>query len=246
MNHKRGSGIVYSAYLATLMMVSFAVVSHLQQSTPSGQPAPNKIFAQSLVEETLAAHPEITGLEIATTPPGETRCMTIAANKTNDVGKKCEKDEFTAMNTHNPYLVQEVQGDKEVYGVTIPIHDAQGTFISAIGIEFKSEPNQRESDIVAVAEQITEELERKVPLKETLFELTRFSRDWTTVVQEMANSGSETPALEIGTRAGLKTIPEDGIDFGKVHTVSFVDPVTREPVLSLHTMCLYPLTIPKP
>src|SRR5712692_6288933 len=43
-----------------------------------------KIFAQKLVEDGLAKHPEITGLEIAATPPGK-HCMTIAATEAKEI-----------------------------------------------------------------------------------------------------------------------------------------------------------------
>jgi hypothetical protein len=38
--------------------------------------APAKIFAQKLVTETLAAHAELMGFELAATPPGKNQCVT--------------------------------------------------------------------------------------------------------------------------------------------------------------------------
>ena len=41
-------------------------------------PAKDKIFAQALVETTLAKHPELAGLGLSTTPPGGHDCISIA------------------------------------------------------------------------------------------------------------------------------------------------------------------------
>src|SRR5215472_12966739 len=65
-------------------------------------PAP-RIYAQRLVEETLSAHPELTGLELAATPPGKKQCVTIASSELKGIGEKCDKDEFTAMKTDKPF-----------------------------------------------------------------------------------------------------------------------------------------------
>ena len=50
---------------------------------------PPKIFAQKLVTETLATHPELTGVEISSTPPGKSQCVTIASTEIKGIGEKC-------------------------------------------------------------------------------------------------------------------------------------------------------------
>jgi hypothetical protein len=165
MNSKGGRGTVY---LAAVIMASFAAVSN-SQSSSSSQTARNKIFAQKLVEETLAAHPEITGLELASTPLGKNQCVTIASNETKGLGEKCDEDEFTAMKTNKPFVEKETEDGKEVYDITMPIHDVQGKIIATAGIDFKPEPNQQESKIVAMARQIAQELEQQTTSKEKLF-----------------------------------------------------------------------------
>jgi hypothetical protein len=85
--------------------------------------APAKIFAQKLVTETLAAHAELMGFELAATPPGKDQCVTIASNEAKGIGEKCDKDEFAAMKTNKPFVEKEKENGKEVCDVTIPIHD---------------------------------------------------------------------------------------------------------------------------
>lgn len=84
--------------------------------------------------------------------------------------KKCDEDEFTAMKTNKPFVEKETEDGKEVYDVTMPIHDAQGKIIATAGIDFKPEPNQQESKIVAIAQQIALELGQQTTSKAKLFE----------------------------------------------------------------------------
>ena len=129
-----------------------------------------KIFAQKLIEETLAAHSELTGLELAATPPGKSHCVTIASNETKGIGEKCDKDEFTAIKTNKPFVEKEKENGKEVYDVTIPIHDATGKIIATAGIDFKPEPGQTDAQVVQRSVQIAKELESKFKTKRQLFE----------------------------------------------------------------------------
>lgn len=129
-----------------------------------------KIYAQKLVEETLAAHPELMGLEIAATPPGKAQCVTIASNETKGIGEKCDRDEFTAIKTNKPFVEKEKENGKEVYDVTIPVHDANGKIIATAGIDFKPQPDQTNAQVTQRSLQLAKELESKLKTKEQLFE----------------------------------------------------------------------------
>lgn len=152
--------------LSVLLLILHTVLTNAQ-TTPT--PAP-RIYAQKLVEETLAAHPELMGFELAATPPGKTQCVTIASNETKGIGEKCDKDEFTAMKTNKPFVEKEKENGKEVYDVTIPIHDTNGKIIATAGIDFKPETNQSDAQVTERSQQIAKELESKVKSKEKLFE----------------------------------------------------------------------------
>jgi iron complex outermembrane receptor protein len=144
--------------LLSFLIILCAVVGKAQTTTASVP----RIYAQKLVEETLAAHPELVGFELASTPPGKTQCVTIASNETKGIGEKCDKDEFTAMKTNKPFVEKEKENGKEVYDVTIPIHDAAGKIIATAGIDFKPEPNQSDAQVAERSRQIAKELESKV------------------------------------------------------------------------------------
>ncbi len=134
---------------------------------------PAKIFAQKIVTETLAAHAELAGFELAATPPGKDQCVTIASNEAKGIGEKCDKDEFAALKTNKPFVEKEKENGKEVYDVTIPIHDNKGKIIATAGMDFKPEPGQTAAQITERSLQIAKEIEARIKTKESLFEPVR-------------------------------------------------------------------------
>src|SRR5229473_5420230 len=100
-----------------------------------------------LVEVVKAAHPEITGLELAAVQPGK-GCQTTAATEAKEIGQKCDKDELTARKTNKPFVEQE----KTEFDVTLPIHDS----------DFKLEAGRTKETVVREALKIGAELERRL------------------------------------------------------------------------------------
>jgi hypothetical protein len=131
--------------------------------------ASGKIFAQQLVEEAMARSPQVSGVELSSTPPGK-KCVTIASTEAGDVGEKCDSDEFTAMKTNKPFVEKEKEGGKDVYDITMPLHDASGKLIGTIGLDFKPELGQQEAQAVQIAGQIVHGMEVRIPTKAMLFE----------------------------------------------------------------------------
>ncbi|HXH48858.1 MAG TPA: PDC sensor domain-containing protein [Terriglobia bacterium] len=131
--------------------------------------AAGKIFAQQLVEEAMAKYPQVSAVELSSTPPGKT-CVTIASTEAGGVGEKCDNDEFTAMKTNKPFVEKEIEGGKEVYDITMPFHDASGKLIGTVGLDFKPEPGQQELQVVQLAGQLVHEMEMQLPAKARLFE----------------------------------------------------------------------------
>jgi len=125
-----------------------------------------EIRAQKVVAEIKAAHPEITGVELAATRSAQEGCKTIAATEVKEIGEKCDKDEFTAMKTNQPFVEQE----KDEFDATLPIHDSAGKIIGTVGIDFKAGPGQTKETVIRQAQQIASELEKRITSKEQLFE----------------------------------------------------------------------------
>jgi hypothetical protein len=149
--------------MAATLVAGFSAV-RTGWTAPTG-----KIMAQRVVEEIKAAHPEITGLEVASARSEQEGCATIAATEANEVGQKCDEDELTAMKTNKPFVEQE----KDEFDATLPIHDSAGKVIGTAGIDFKAGPGQTKETVTRRALEIVKELEERLTSKSRLFEPAR-------------------------------------------------------------------------
>ena len=129
-----------------------------------------KIYAQKLVNETLAAHPDIMGLEISAAYAKKDECSTIASDEELGIGEKCDQDEYTVMKTNKPFVDKTKEHEQEFFDVNIPIHDASGKAMAVVGVDFKPDPKQTAAQASDRALQIAKEIEAKVPSREKLFE----------------------------------------------------------------------------
>ena len=149
--------------LVAASVLMLAVLASQGQANPAASGAKRRIFAQVLVESTVAKHAELAGLELATTPPDGHDCTTIAATDVKEMGDKCDKGELAVMKTGKPTVEKEGDG----YDVTLPLH-VSGKTIGIIGMDFKLD--QKESGLVDRANVIAKELEDQIPAKSKLFE----------------------------------------------------------------------------
>ncbi|MGH9729420.1 MAG: PDC sensor domain-containing protein [Candidatus Acidiferrales bacterium] len=121
-----------------------------------------KSLAQKLVEDTHAQHPEATEIGIVTV--SARGCRTIASTDKGDIGEKCEADDSAPIKTGKPY----VEKEKDGYDISLPLHDASGKAIGAVGIEFKLEGGQTAANMTAKAKEIAGEMEKQIPSKAAL------------------------------------------------------------------------------
>jgi hypothetical protein len=152
--------------LAVGCVLMFAVFATRGQAKPAASTAKGRLFAQALVEETVSKHPELVGLELATTPPHGHNCITIAATDVKEMGDKCDSTELGIIKTGNPTVEKENDG----YDVTLPLH-VTGKIIGIIGMDFKLD--QQESGLVDRAKIIAKEVEDQIPAKSKLFEASK-------------------------------------------------------------------------
>ena len=72
----------------------------------------------------------------------------------------------------SPFVEKETENGKEVFDVTLPIHDSNGQRVGTVGMDFKPEPRQEQAKVIERAKQIAKELESRIITKERLFEPT--------------------------------------------------------------------------
>jgi hypothetical protein len=125
-------------------------------------PAP---YAQWLVDTTVAAHAELSGMEMAVVL--DDTCRTIAATDEEDLDELCGGDELGAMKQAEPDLEMPSKDEPE-YEVTLALHDAKGGLIGSLGMDL--DPADLNSDAaLALARKILAEIEAKIPAKDHLF-----------------------------------------------------------------------------
>jgi hypothetical protein len=132
------------------------------------QPARAETYADRLVREAVARHPEaLEAVELAlVTGSG---CRTVSATHREDVGEKCDADENGPMRTGRPDVEAPSKADP-VYDITQALHDASGKLIGAVGMDIKPQPGEDREAVVAFARAVRAELEARIPSKAKLLE----------------------------------------------------------------------------
>jgi hypothetical protein len=168
---KKNSASAMTLIWTPLVLLSCgALICVLSLSGGNNKSVPPRIFAQKIVDDTLAAHPEIEGLELSTTPPNKNDCVTIASNDLKEIGEKCDKEDLTAMKTNLPFVEKETENGKKVFAVTLPIHDGSGQIIGTAGMDFRRDSDSEQAKVTERAKQIGAELEAKLKSKAKMFE----------------------------------------------------------------------------
>ena len=123
--------------------------------------------AQQLVNATVAAHPELAGVELAVVTGGV--CKTVAATAPEDVGERCDADELGPMRTGEPD-VETPSASDPVYDITQALHDSSGRVIGAVGMDLKPSAGQDRAAVLAAARAILREMEAAISSKAALLE----------------------------------------------------------------------------
>jgi hypothetical protein len=131
----------------------------------SGQET-KKIYAQKLLDETLAKHKEVVIMAMHVTPPGKNENVIIASN-IGRIGKKADEDDLRVIETGKPNLEVNKKGDH--FEVELVLQDQSGKTIGAVGIVFNYEKG-KEAEFQKKAEQVRDEMKEKTPTLAKLFE----------------------------------------------------------------------------
>lgn len=152
----------------TLKCALFAaaiVLPGLAISDASAQ-TPAKIYAQDLVNRTLAQHPELNALTFHVTPPNSADNIIIASNVA-PFGKKADEDDLSVIAGK---IVQEPNKAGDRFGVALPLINASGKTIGALNVGFHYKVGDDTSGFLKKAEVIRNELSRSIPSEAKLME----------------------------------------------------------------------------
>jgi hypothetical protein len=168
-----------TACVAVLSMVCLgAPVAASAEHHEKNWTAPaTKIYAQQLVDEIMADHPELVSVAFHGVPPGRPDTYTMFAGPWPDrIGNADDLDDIDitrkGITILNPRLHLPDDGGGRRFLVMLPLRDASGETISAIVIAYKNSSDSRKSekDFFLSALALREELQKKIKNRAALFE----------------------------------------------------------------------------
>jgi hypothetical protein len=144
----------------------FAWIGVLMALSVSAQPD-RKTYAQQLVDEILAKHPEVVILAMHVKSPSDPEYPIIASN-IGRIGKKADEDDMRVINTGKPNL--EVNEAGNHFEVELTLQDASRKTIGALGVVFNYKPGDDKAAFQKKAEQVRDELRARIPIEKKLFD----------------------------------------------------------------------------
>ncbi|MDP9049381.1 MAG: hypothetical protein M3O31_01470 [Acidobacteriota bacterium] len=124
------------------------------------------IFAQQLVDQALAAHPEIIILVIRATPPGQTVPIVVGSN-IGRYGSPAGKDDSRIIATGTTGI--ETDEVKHRFEVEPALRDKHGNILGSLSVVFKYEEGSDTSSMKFVAEQVHAKMTEQLPENAALF-----------------------------------------------------------------------------
>ena len=126
------------------------------------KPAP---FAQKLLDEALAKHPEVILMAIHAQPPGHPNV--IVASNFGRIGKIGDDDDMRCIHTGKPNLEVDPKGTH--FEAEIVLRDKAGKTIGALGVVFNYKAGDDKAAYHRIADQVESEMRAQLPSEKTLF-----------------------------------------------------------------------------
>lgn len=120
-------------------------------------------FAQKLVDEALAKHPEVLLLAIHAGAPK----YDIVASNFGRIGKLGDEDDLRCIRTGKDNL--EVDKTGRHYEDETPLRTKSGKIIGAIGIVFRYKPGDDKQAMQKIAQQVSKEMQEQIQDEQQLF-----------------------------------------------------------------------------
>lgn len=141
-------------------------VNGVAQSSSHPAPMPAHIYAQKLLNDTLAKHPEVVIMAFHVTPPGKSENVIIASN-IGRLGKVADEDDMRVINTGKSNL--EVNKSGNHFEVEAAMLDQAGNIIGAVGIVFNYKEGDDKQQLARAGEAIRDDIKAQTPNKAALF-----------------------------------------------------------------------------
>jgi hypothetical protein len=137
-------------------LLAVALVSPLHADSTL---APRRIYAQELVNQTLAMHPDLLVVAMHVTPPGARDNVIIASN-IGRIGKKADAEDLKVIESGETLAKVNKNGDR--FEVELLLHDIARKPVGALAIVFPYRAGDDEGQFVQRAEMIRDELGKQI------------------------------------------------------------------------------------
>ena len=200
-----------------------------------------KNYAQALIDQTLARHPEVATLAMHVTPPSSGDNLIIASNF-GRIGKRADEDDLAVIKTGMPNAELNKTGDR--FSVELPLQDVSEDTIGALAVAFPYKAGDERIRFLQQATQVRNELRRRITNAGNLLEPFPYSQIPTnTYAQELVDETmGKHPELQI---LALHVTPPNSTDdvilassIGRIGKKADEDDLkviqTGEPILEIH------------
>jgi hypothetical protein len=138
---------------------------NLVETFPYSQ-IPTNTYAQKLVDDMLAAHPELQIFALHINMPNSDNI--ILASNIGRIGKKADEDDIAVIETGKPILEVHISGKR--FETELQLKDRKGNVIGAVSTVFPYTPGEDKAKFEPMGQKIKAELERKIPSRAKLLE----------------------------------------------------------------------------
>ncbi|MDB5043059.1 MAG: TonB-dependent siderophore receptor [Candidatus Eremiobacteraeota bacterium] len=128
-------------------------------AAPANAQIPTKIYAQQLVDETVAKNPELLVVVMHVTPPKSAESVIVASN-IGGIGKKTDADDLRVIQTNVPKRKLADGGTR--FEVELPLSDTSGTTVGALDLVFPYAAGGDQTALQRKAERIRDGLSRRI------------------------------------------------------------------------------------
>jgi hypothetical protein len=122
--------------------------------------APEKIYAQELVNRIVEKYPDLLVVAMHVTPPSESENVIIASN-VGRIGKRADEEDLRVIRTGETLAKVNKYGDR--FEVELVLRDAAGKPIGALALVFPYKAGDDPSQFKKRAEKIRDELAGQIP-----------------------------------------------------------------------------------
>jgi hypothetical protein len=149
----------------SILTSAFAATAGLALGQSTNTAAKPNTYAQKLVDQELAKHPDIVIFVFHVISPDGSDYPIIASN-IGRYGKKADEDDLRVIHTGRPNL--EVNATGNHFEVEMALHDASKKVIGAVACVYNYKKGDDQEALHKRAELVREEVEKQIPSVEQL------------------------------------------------------------------------------